>query len=129
MIKAEFFAEIKEIHPIMQWLKVHLEKKGFDSKTIRRMELALEEAVANIIHHGKKGKIEIGIDFRGETVAIVLKDFGPPFDPLTEAPEVDPGKVGGLGIFLMKQVMDEITYQRLEGANVLTLFKRFSRKK
>ncbi len=61
-----------------------------------------------------------------------IRDWGPPFDPLAHAPNVnleaslEERDTGGLGIYLMRQVMDVLLYQREDDANILIMIKRFS---
>lgn len=138
MEKAVFNAEVQDLHRILQWVRTHLEKGGFEAAAIRRMELASEEALVNVISHGyqgKRGKVEIGLKWNPGLIEITVKDWGPPFDPLANAPRVDPQApleergTGGLGIYLIGQIMDELIYQREKDANVLVMIKRFSRTK
>lgn len=132
MEKATFSAEINELHRILDWMRGHFTQRKAEAGVVRRIELALEEAVVNVIHHGYaggKGKIEIGLKWEPGRVEILVRDWGPPFNPLANAPHVDPEapsearKAGGLGIYLMGQIMDELTYAREDGANVLTMVK------
>ena len=133
MEKAVFAAELEELHKILQWIRVRLEKKGLEGRTVRRLELALEEAVVNIIRHGyrgKLGKIEIGVKWSQERVEIVIRDWASPFDLLTHSPKInnqaslEEQETGGLGISLIKQIVDEVVYQRENNTNLLTLVKR-----
>ena len=137
METAVFSADIQELHRILEWVRLRLAKKGLEMAAIRRLELASEEALVNVINHGyegRMGKIEIGLHTSSDFVQIVIRDWGPPFDPLANAPEVDPSaplearKKGGLGIFLIQQIMDELVYQRENDANVLIMIKRVSAK-
>jgi sigma-B regulation protein RsbU (phosphoserine phosphatase) len=96
------------------------------------LNLALEEAVTNIISHGYSDhrEHEILVCIRVESGAVIaeLKDDARPFNPLT-APEADATKpldertAGGLGIHLMRKLMDGIEYQRLEDGNLLIMKK------
>ena len=138
MEKAVFSADIQELHQILAWVRVRFAKKGVEVGTIRRIELASEEALVNVISHGyagQKGKIEIELKWAPGQVEIIVRDWGPPFDPLANAPHVDPEapaeerNAGGLGIYLMRQIMDELIYHRDKDANVLTMIKRFSQTK
>ena len=96
------------------------------------LNLALEEAVTNIISHGYSDhrEHEILVCIRVESGAVIaeLKDDARPFNPLT-VPEADATKpldertAGGLGIHLMRKLMDGIEYQRLEDGNLLILKK------
>jgi anti-sigma regulatory factor (Ser/Thr protein kinase) len=138
MEKAVFSAEIQELHQILEWVRLRLAKAGFEKGAIRKMELASEEALVNVINHGyagRKGKVEIGLKWTPGHVEIVVRDWGPPFDPLANAPNVDPEApldergIGGLGVYLMRQVMDEVVYKRENETNVLIMVKRFSQMK
>lgn len=98
------------------------------------LNLVLEEAVSNIILYAypkQMGKeISIQADTIEQSLVFTLTDTGKPFDP-TQAAEADitlsaeERPIGGLGIFLIKQIMNEVKYQRIEGCNVFTLKKEF----
>jgi serine phosphatase RsbU (regulator of sigma subunit)/anti-sigma regulatory factor (Ser/Thr protein kinase) len=102
------------------------------SSVLHDLNLALEEAVTNIISHGysdnREHEILVRIRVESEEIIAELKDDARPFNPLT-APEadvtkpVDERKVGGLGIHLMRKLMDRIEYQRLEDGNLLIMKK------
>ncbi len=97
------------------------------------VEMAVDEACANIIEHayqGKSnGKIIIACHKRGKDLLITIKDFGKPFDPTqvarpqTSAP-LSKRNIGGLGIFLMRKRMNQVTFDFSKGRNVLTMLKR-----
>lgn len=98
------------------------------------MRLAIEEAVVNIINYahpkGEKGDINIVASATSDTIKWVITDNGVAFAP-TDAPDVDTSlsaedrQIGGLGIFLVRQLMDTINYERIDGKNVLTLKKKY----
>ena len=135
-MKRVFFAKIELLHPLLGWLHDCLAPMDFDSNVLRQIELACEEAFVNIIQHAYQGlpeEIEIEVTlFPKSRVEITFKDHGPPFNPLA-AKEVDPlsaleeKDVGGLGIHLIRKLMDEVRYNRIQGLNVLILIKKFSR--
>lgn len=138
METALFSSEIQELPSMLKWLQVRLEERGVEKKMVGRLELALEEAVVNIISHGyrgNRGKIELGFQWSSDCAELFVRDWGPPFDPLTNAPKVDlettleKREQGRLGIYLMKQIVDEMRYFRENDTNVLVLIKRFSRTK
>ncbi len=138
MEKALFSAEIQELHRIREWVRIRLAKGGLETGAIRKMELASEEAFVNVVTHsyaGRKGKVEIGLKWGPGHVEIVIRDWGPPFDPLSNASNVnldatlEEREIGGLGIHLMRHVMDELIYKREKDENVLTMIKHFSQKK
>ena len=95
-----------------------------------RINLALEEAVCNVIHYaypeGTAGKMDLEAVREGNRLRFTLTDRGKAFDP-TAAPEADLSSsvedrpVGGLGIHLVRSIMDSIRYERRDGKNVLTL--------
>jgi serine/threonine-protein kinase RsbW len=97
-----------------------------------RLRVALDEIVANIVSHGVVGGDVPAIDvlFRrvDGVVEIVIEDDGPAFDPLSRpAPDttlpLESREPGGLGIALVKSLMDEVRYERTM-RNVLTMRKR-----
>ena len=132
-IKQVFIAKIEELRPMLQWIELTLTKMEFDQKTLRKIELASEESLVNIIRHAYKEKPEtIEIDIRAfpkSHVEISIKDTGPPFNPL-EINAIDPNlsiderQPGGLGIHFIKNNMDEVRYKREQDTNVLVLIKK-----
>ena len=93
--------------------------------------------MVNVIQYafpeGGEHTFTLDADKKADIVTFVLKDNGKPFNPLTQAPDVDISldaekrKIGGLGIFLVQQMMDEVDYQRTpDGMNVLVMKKRSS---
>ena len=111
---------------------------GFNLSTIRKIVLAVEETIVNIINYAypsEQGEIEIRVDSvelrgeRGEScLTITITDSGIAFDP-TAVPDVNTAaaaanrQVGGLGIMLVRQIMDNIYYERKEDKNILKLIK------
>ncbi len=100
-----------------------------------QVDLVLEELVLNVVNHGNgggEGEIKIELVSDEEAVTIQIIDDGRPFDPLTDAPEPDTESsiedraVGGLGIHLVRTMMDEVSYRREENKNHIRLVKRRS---
>ena len=99
------------------------------------LNLVLEEAVANIINYAypkdEHESIYLSARMHEDSIVLVLTDTGKEFDP-TMAPEVDvtlsaeERQIGGLGIFLIRQIMNEVRYERIDGKNVLTLEKKLT---
>ncbi|MDP1608783.1 MAG: ATP-binding protein [Chlamydiales bacterium] len=132
-----FHAQIDLLPSILGWIREILVEAGAKLPLIGHVELALEEALVNIIHHAykdKPGDIEIQIlSAPSQAITIILKDQGPPFNPLTvDYTPPDPSlpleelQEGGLGVFFMRQYLDNIVYKREASYNVLTLTKNFS---
>lgn len=98
------------------------------------INLALEEAVVNVMSYaypaGTKGNVNIEAEADEEWLKFVISDNGVPFDP-TEKEEVDTTlnaeerPIGGLGIHLVRQIMDSINYEFIDDKNVLTLKKKY----
>jgi anti-sigma regulatory factor (Ser/Thr protein kinase) len=97
------------------------------------VDLVLEEVVLNVIKHGCGGRddqsltVEIGVE--GDELIVSFEDSCPAFDPLQHPPPdvsipLEQRGVGGLGIHLLRQVMDRVNYSRVEGKNRLVLAKR-----
>ena len=97
------------------------------------LNLVIEEAVVNIINYAypkeEHESIYLSARMHEGSIVLVLTDTGKEFDP-TAAPEADvtlsadDRQIGGLGIFLIRQIMNEVKYERIEGKNVLTLEKK-----
>ena len=99
----------------------------------RSLSIALDELLANALSHGRMGldpcSVKVEVELDRERVTVVLTDDGTPFDPFArDAPDttlsVEERQIGGLGIHLVGQLMDEVSYQRRDGHNVVTLVKQ-----
>lgn len=105
---------------------------GLHPQRLMQLELAVEEAVVNICLYAYEvppGEVLIRVEPREESFAVELVDEGVPFDPLAVGePDlrtpVGERQVGGLGIFLVRRVMDEVSYRRDGSRNVLRLVVR-----
>ena len=98
-----------------------------------RVNLALEELGLNIIDYGYDGgpcDIDIVLTSDDDAVTIEIIDGGPPFDPLHDAPtpdldaSIEDRRIGGLGVHLVRTLMDDLRYRREHGKNHLTLVTR-----
>lgn len=105
---------------------------GFDGRESYALQLAVCEALENIFAHGypadEPGPIYLTIKSSSKRIEVQLVDSAPPFNPAGEDPRPptppDDPPPGGLGLYIMHKVMDEITYERRAGQNRLTLAKR-----
>ncbi|MDD1696430.1 MAG: ATP-binding protein [Methanoregula sp.] len=121
-----------EIPDVSARLESALHARGFSRDDILDTQLAVEEIITNIINHGYKntgGEIFITCRINPSCAEIRIEDTAPRFDPLSvPEPELDGSiedrKIGGLGIFLVRQVMDEIFYRYENGRNILVIIKR-----
>jgi serine/threonine-protein kinase RsbW len=103
---------------------------GVSSDLTYRLTLALDEIVSNVIRHGfdddKEHSFEVRIALNDGVVTAVIEDDGHPYDPReSPAPDlslpIEDRGPGGLGMFLVRQTMDSIDYERKQGKNVLTV--------
>ena len=129
-----FPARYESLDAIDRFVAEAAEGAGFDSCTVYRVQLAVDEACSNIIEHAyggeDRGVIECSWHIRKGDLIIVLRDYGRAFDPAsvpapdTEA-DLEHRTAGGLGLYFIRQLMDEVTFDfQSEDANVLTLIKR-----
>ena len=95
----------------------------------------MEEAVSNIIFYAYKGDVEDAVDIslvrEGGELIVTLIDHGIAFDPtLRKDPDItlsaEDRPIGGLGIFLIKKIMDEVSYQRVDERNVFIMKKKIT---
>ncbi len=115
-----------------------LEENHCQSQEIKmQVELAVEEIFVNIASYAypsQNGDVTVTADVSGaekKTLTVVFRDSGIPFDPLAkEDPDITlptvQRSIGGLGLFLVKDVMDDVTYRYADGYNILTIRKTFS---
>ena len=124
---------IQQIPQLAEFIETIAEEKHLDQSTAMGLNLALEEAVTNVILYaypeGSDGLVDIEAVIREHTLEFIVTDNGKPFDP-TAAPEADTSlgveerPIGGLGIYLVRNIMDGVTYVRSEGKNILTMTKK-----
>ena len=124
--------EIKQISRLEGWLEGIAEETGMDMQTTLNVNLALEEAVTNVILYaypeGIHAPLFLTADVTPSLITFTLSDNGIPFDP-TAAPEANinaPASerpIGGLGIHLVREIMDSVVYTFDDGKNILTMTK------
>lgn len=123
-------ARLEEIPAISDFIYEVMSACGFDAKKIMEMQLAAEEACTNISNYAyeeRNGQIHITAAAEDD-LHLTLEDWGTPFDPtsriapVTESP-AEERPIGGLGIYLIKNCVDEIHYQHSDGKNILKLVK------
>ena len=129
-----FEANIDRIPWLTDEVNVLLEELECPMKAQMQISVAIDELLANIASYAYStgtGEVTVRFEFEADsrTVAITFIDSGIPYDPLAKPdPDVTLGvekrDVGGLGIFLVKKTMDDMTYARQDGRNMLTIRKR-----
>lgn len=134
MSKITFTADFDNLDEIREFVKEEARQVGFSDKEIYAIQLAADEASTNIIEHAyagvKDGKIEIDCTVTDKELKIVLRDQGAAFNPAS-VPEpnvkadLSDRKIGGLGMYLMRKLMDEVFYESsTDEGNILTMVKR-----
>ncbi len=130
--------DIRETPKIADFMDDIVGETGIDLGLASSLNLALEEAVVNVMNYaypaGQAGNIVLEAYANDERLKFVISDNGVPFDPTTTAePDVTASlenrAVGGLGIFLVRHLMDSVNYERVENENVLTLRKMLNQSK
>jgi anti-sigma regulatory factor (Ser/Thr protein kinase) len=125
--------DLAELPAALDWLEAALRAAGIDQALVGELRLVAEEGLSNVIKYAyadsARHSIEVTVEVGGGEVHLVLRDDGHPFDPLTApAPDLDGPierrPVGGLGIHLLKSLVDRADYRREADANVLRLVKR-----
>ncbi|MBE6248461.1 MAG: ATP-binding protein [Prevotella sp.] len=125
--------DIETIPQLNEFIDSVAEEMALDMSLTMSLNLAMEEAVVNVMDYaypeGQQGNVEIEAMTDGEWLTFVISDSGVPFDPTTKEDadttlSAEERPIGGLGIFLVRQLMDVIQYQRDGDKNVLTLRKK-----
>jgi serine/threonine-protein kinase RsbW len=139
MRTAIFLARFDQLDAIRGFAAQAARDAGMQDSEVNAVELAVDEACSNIVEHAykgrKKGEIECTCDSGPEALTIILRDHGRPFDvSKVPIPDVDADlkdrRIGGLGIFIMKKLMDDVRFEALgKSGNVLTMVKRKGRVK
>ena len=130
----QFAAKFEYLDEIREYVGEIARQGGFGDKDVYNIQLATDEAASNIIEHAYEhitdGILELACSVRDDLITIVLIDHGESFDP-SEIPlpdlkaDLSARKIGGLGIFLMRKLMDEVHYEvKPNEGNVLTMTKR-----
>ena len=125
--------DINTIPQLNEFIDTVCEELEIDMALAMSLNLAMEEAVVNVMDYaypeGVKGYVDIEVWADEQWLTFVITDSGKPFDPTTKG-EVDitlsaeERDIGGLGIYLVRQMMDSIGYEYKDGHNVLTLKKK-----
>jgi sigma-B regulation protein RsbU (phosphoserine phosphatase) len=110
-------------------------KMNIEKSLATKLRLAVEEAAVNAIEHaylkGREGDVEVRMMTDGHLLKVMIIDSGLPFDPTTIAKadttlSAKERRLGGLGLLLVRELMDSINYERIDNQNVLTLSKKFN---
>ncbi len=123
---------VDELPVLAEKIEELADQWGLTIPLAMNINLALEEAVSNVIFYAfddeKEHDIKIVISLENKNLSIEIIDDGKPFDPTArKQPDVslpaEDRPIGGLGIFLIRKMMDNVTYNRHNNLNTLTLLK------
>lgn len=125
--------DIRQIPQLAGFIETIAQDAHIDKSLAMSLNLALEEAVTNVIMYaypqGSDGLVDIEAVIRKDSIDFMVIDSGKPFDP-TAVPDanvdsaLEDRPIGGLGIFLVRNIMDSVKYERKEGKNLLSMTKR-----
>ena len=126
--------DVSEVSMLGEWIEQQCESLDLPTSEVFQINLALEEAVVNVMDYAYPGQegMPVRLNMQGDSHELIfrLEDEGIPFDPTTEAKEpditldADVRPIGGLGVFLVKQIMASVTYERRDDKNILTMIYR-----
>ena len=124
--------DTQEVPQLAAFVDEVCETQGFDPTVTMQMNLAIEEAVVNVMEYayppGTQGNVNIEVHSDDKQLTFTITDNGIPFDPTGKADadttlSAEERPIGGLGILMVRRIMDTVTYERVDGQNVLTLTK------
>ena len=123
-------SRVECIDDARRWVTEHVRAAGVEGDPVGEIELALTEALANVIQHGYDGdpsrEIVVSVETDERRLVVRIRDWGRPFDPETYVQRDldDPGE-GGYGVYLIRELMDDVTSEpQPDGGTLLTLIKR-----
>jgi serine/threonine-protein kinase RsbW len=107
------------------------DRAGLNERATKQLRLAVEEAVANVVHHSHADTVTLASEIRGNQLLLSIIDDGFPFDPTTAqvtdtAIPADKRPIGGLGIIFIRQMSDDLEYHRYNEHNILTIKKNIN---
>ena len=126
--------DIRQITQLSSFMKALGEKLDLEPSLARQLRLAVEEAVVNVIDYayptGTEGDVTVKVMSDGHKLKIQIVDSGVTFDPTAKEKadislSAEERQIGGLGILLVRELMDSINYERIHGHNILTLIKNY----
>lgn len=129
--------DISEVPQLNDFIEAVADRLGIEPSTALQLQLAVEEAVVNVMDYAyppdSVGEVSVATTSDGQCLKIVITDSGVPFDPTEQEKAdisltVEERQIGGLGILLVNEIMDTVSYERKDGKNVLTLTKQLNDK-
>ena len=126
-------ATVENIEAVTDFVNQQLEELSCPMKAQMQINIAIDELFSNIAHYSYNpeiGQATVRVEVMENPLAVSITfiDYGVPFDPLSkEDPDLtlsaEERQIGGLGIYMVKESMDEITYEYKDGQNILSIKK------
>ena len=121
-------ASMDDIYRLEPFIAHAAQQAGLEERDAKRLRLAVEEAVANVINHGQATAITLQAAVEDSQLVLTIDDDGLPFDPTTDSTTdfsvpADQRPPGGLGIMYLHKMADGLDYQRVDGHNILKIRK------
>ena len=125
--------DVAKVPELAEFVDGVCEEAGLDMPTTMQLNLAVEEAVVNVMDYaypaGTEGDVLVDAKVDNGQLHIIITDKGTPFDPTTKADvdttlSAEERNIGGLGIHLIRTIMDDVIYERVDDRNILTLIKK-----
>jgi serine/threonine-protein kinase RsbW len=122
--------ELAAIDDARRWASGHARDAGLDDVAISEVELAMTEALANVIGHSYEGRpdeaVLLSLDIDEARLALGIRDGGQPFEPESyQPPDLDQPAEGGYGVFLIEELMDEFSRRPLQDGSTLVELVRY----
>ena len=126
--------DLSELARIAEEIEAHGEACDWPAKWILNINLSLDELITNTVSYGYQDadehEIRVTLTEQDKAIVVVVEDDAMAFDPFTTAPAPDleagleERPIGGLGVYFVKTLMDEVAYERVDGVNRITLIQR-----
>ena len=126
--------DLAELTRAAEAIETYGESRGWPTRWVMNATLSLDELITNIVSYGYRDREEheilVTLTEKDEALVVVLEDDGIAFDPFSAVPEpdleagVEERRIGGLGVYFVKSLMDEVAYERRDGRNRITLVQR-----
>ena len=128
-------ASVDQIFPVTEFVNAKLAALGCSDRIRMQVDVAIDEIFSNIARYAygpKPGSATVRVDVEQNPLSVVITfiDHGKPYDPLavkrpdTTSLPASQRPIGGLGLFIVKEIMDDISYSYRDGQNILTILKK-----
>ena len=126
--------DLSELSRIAEEIESHGHTRGWPARWIVNLNLSLDELITNTVSYGYRDtdehEIRVTLTEQDGTLVVVVEDDGVAFDPFTAAPapdleaDVEERPIGGLGVYFVRTLMDEVAYERIDDRNRIMLIQR-----